>query len=90
MQGKPFFLSYCILQKGYLILDTLYLWLVCKNPSPRQTLQRQKQDRKLRVPLHYCAEGLALQCFFVTGALPQTKKNELNKWKIHFYEMKEM
>ena len=27
--------------------------------------QREEQDRKLRVPLHYCAEGLALQCFLV-------------------------
>ena len=32
---------------------------------PRQALQSHDQDRKFRVPLHYCAEGLALQCFLV-------------------------
>ena len=36
---------------------------------PRKSWQRQEQDGKFRVPLHYCAEGLALQCFLVLLAL---------------------
>ena len=39
------------------------LWYI----PPRKSLQRQEQDIKFRVPLHYCAEDLALQFLLSEG-----------------------
>ena len=56
------------LRRRLRVCEMLFVLLIMppsKVVPTRQCLQRQEQDRKFRVPLHYYAEGLALQCFLV-------------------------